>query len=95
MQDAGAAHDGRDDGHVATDLAELVSTDPDVMHGQAVLRGTRIPVAVVLDCLAAGMDEDAIRAQYPTLPDGSVKAAIAYAAALAREEILPLDPHRG
>jgi uncharacterized protein (DUF433 family) len=91
---AGTDDIGRDDGDVATDLAELVSIDPGVMHGQAVLRGTRIPVAVVLDCLAAGMSEEAIRAQYPTLPEGFDKAAIAYAAALAREEIVPLDPHR-
>lgn len=80
---------------VATDLAELVTSDPDVMHGQAVIRGSRIPVSVVLDCLAAGMSEEAIRAQYPTLPDGAIQAAIAYAAALARDEIVPLEPHRG
>jgi uncharacterized protein (DUF433 family) len=85
----------RDHGSVATNLAELISTDPAVMHGQAVLRGTRIPVAVVLDCLAAGMTEDETRTQYPSLPDGAVRAALAYAAALAREEIIPLEPHRG
>jgi uncharacterized protein (DUF433 family) len=47
---------------VVPELAELVSIDPDVMHGVAVFRGTRIPVAVVLDCPAAGMSEEAIRA---------------------------------
>ncbi len=77
---------------MATELVELVSTDPAVMHGQAVIRGTRIPVAVVLDCLAAGMAGTEIRRQYPTLPDGAIRAALAYAAALARDELLPLDP---
>ena len=32
----------------------LITTDPQVMWGQAVLAGTRVPVSVILDCLAAG-----------------------------------------
>ncbi len=47
--------------------AHLIAVDPDVIHGQARIRGTRIQVSVVLDCLAAGMTEDEILAQYPTL----------------------------
>lgn len=74
------------------DLVDLISVDPAVCHGQACIRGTRIPVSVVLDCLAAGMTDDEIRAEYPTLPHGAVRAAIAYGALLAREEVLPLDP---
>ena len=35
----------------------LVVSDPDVLHGQVGIRGTRVPVSVVLDCLAAGMTE--------------------------------------
>jgi len=70
--------------------AELIVTDPDVVHGQARVRGTRIPVSVVLDCLAAGLDEDEILRQYPTLTVEGVRAAAAYGAALAREEIHPL-----
>ncbi|HUR17994.1 MAG TPA: DUF433 domain-containing protein [Acidimicrobiales bacterium] len=54
-------------------------------------RGTRIPVSVVLDCLAAAMTEEEIDEQYPSLPEGSVRAALAYAAVLAREELHPLD----
>jgi uncharacterized protein (DUF433 family) len=80
---------------VTTELAELISSDPDVMHGQAVIRGTRIPVSVLLDCLAGGMSEEAIRVQYPTLPDGAVHASIAYAADVVRDEIVPLEPNRG
>lgn len=64
-------------------------------HGQACIAGTRIPVSVVLDCLAAGMTEEEIRGQYPTLPDGAVRAAVAYGALLAREELLPLEPSEG
>lgn len=70
--------------------ADLVVTDPDVIGGQVRLRGTRIPVSVVLDCLAAGLGEDEILQQYPTLSVEGVRAAAAYGAALAREEIHPL-----
>jgi len=70
--------------------AGLIVTDPDVVGGQARVRGTRIPVSVVLDCLAAGLSEDEILRQYPTLTVEGVRAAAAYGAALAREEIHPL-----
>lgn len=69
---------------------DLIVTDPDVVHGQARIRGTRIPVSVVLDCLAAGLAEEEILRQYPTLTIDGVRAAAAYGAALAREEIHPL-----
>jgi uncharacterized protein (DUF433 family) len=71
---------------------ELISTDPRVMHGQAVLAGTRVPVSVILDCLAAGMTTGEIVAEYPVVTEAGIRAAAAYGAALAREELLPL-PH--
>ncbi len=61
-----------------------------MVHGQARIRGTRIQVSVVLDCLAAWMTEDEILAQYPTLTVQGIRATAAYGAALAREEIDPL-----
>jgi uncharacterized protein (DUF433 family) len=70
--------------------ASLIVTDPDVVGGQARVRGTRIPVSVILDCLAAGLSEDQILRQYPTLTVEGVRAAAAYGATLAREEIHPL-----
>lgn len=69
---------------------ELISTDPTVMHGQAVLAGTRVPVSVILDCVAAGMTAEEILAEYPVVTTAGVQAAAAYGAALAREELLPL-----
>jgi len=75
-----------------TEMLELIDVDPSVVHGQARFRGTRIPVSVVLDCLASGMSEAAIQERYPTLSMGTARAALAYAAMLAREELYPLDP---
>lgn len=85
----------RDHGGMATELSDLISSEPAVLHGQAVIRGTRIPVTVVLDSLAEGMSEEELREQYPTLPRGVVRGALAYAAALARDEIMLLDPTEG
>lgn len=72
------------------DLLELISADPAICHGQACVRGTRIPVSVVLDCLAEGMSEADILAGYPTLDVEGIRAAAAYGAALAREELVVL-----
>ena len=77
---------------MTTEQLELISADPTVMHGQAVLAGTRVPVSVILDCLAAGTTAGEIFAEYPVVTVAGVRAAAAYGAALAREELLPL-PH--
>ncbi len=60
------------------------------MHGVACFRGTRIPVSVVLDNLAAGASAATILDEYPTLKPEHIPAAIGYAAELARERIVPL-----
>lgn len=77
---------------MAAELLALIEAEPSVLHGQARFRGTRIPVSLILDCLAAGMTDAEIRAQYPTLPADATRAALAYAAVLAREEMYPLEP---
>jgi len=67
-----------------------VSTDPAVCHGQACIRGTRIPVSVVLDNLAAGLLPQQIVDSYPSLTLEDVSAAVAYGAELARERIVDI-----
>jgi len=69
---------------------DLITTDPQVCHGQACLKGTRIPVSVMLDNLAAGLTEDEILQSYPALTREGLRAATAYAAELARERIVAL-----
>ncbi len=73
---------------MVADLLDLIVADQPVLHGQVRIRGTRVPVSIILDCLAAGMNEDEIAVQYPTLPEGAVRAATAYGALLAKEEVL-------
>jgi uncharacterized protein (DUF433 family) len=68
----------------------IVST-PDTLHGAPRFLGTRIPVSVVLDNLAAGISAEELHRQYPTLPVDAVSAALAYAADLARDRIVPIS----
>jgi uncharacterized protein (DUF433 family) len=73
------------------DWDDHISVDPNVGHGKPCIAGTRIMVSVILDNLAEGLTPEQIVAGYPPLTLDDVRAAIAYAAALAREEeLLPL-----
>jgi uncharacterized protein (DUF433 family) len=69
---------------------EHIVATPDTLHGWPRFRGTRIPVSVVLDNLAAGVTPEELHADYPTLPKGAIPAALAYAAELARDRIVPI-----
>jgi uncharacterized protein (DUF433 family) len=75
---------------VTDDQLGVIATDPRVLHGQAVIAGTRVPVRVILDCLAAGMTAEEISAEYPSVTVAGVRAAAAYRSALAREDLPPL-----
>ena len=68
------------------DWKQFITTNPAIHHGQACIKNTRIPVAVVLDNLAAGLPADEIIKSYPSLTAQAIQAALAYAAELAREE---------
>jgi uncharacterized protein (DUF433 family) len=73
-------------------LKEMIDVDPAILHSQAHVRGTRVPVSVILDCFARGMIETEIIAEYPSLTRDGIRAAAAYGAILAREETSPLPP---
>ena len=70
----------------------LVVSDPKVMMGKPVIVGTRITVELLLEKLAAGEPAEQILRAHPHLPEGSIPAALAYAAAVVRNEsIIPLE----
>jgi uncharacterized protein (DUF433 family) len=72
------------------DWRAYITTDPAVLHGKACIRGTRIPVAVVLANLADGLSASEIIRSYPSLTEEGIQATLAYAADLAQERVLPL-----
>ena len=69
---------------------DYIVVDPAICHGQATIRGTRVPVSVVLANLAAGLSHDELRRNYPTLSPEAITAALAYGAALAEEQVIRL-----
>lgn len=74
-----------------TDWQERIRSDPKVCHGKPCIIGTRITVSIILDNLAEGLTPEEIAEEYPPLVVEDVRAAIAYAAQLTREEdLVPL-----
>jgi uncharacterized protein (DUF433 family) len=69
---------------------EHIAVEPNICHGQACLTGTRVPVSVVLDNLAAHVTPDEIVRSYPAVTRDAIDACIAYAAELARERVVEL-----
>jgi uncharacterized protein (DUF433 family) len=69
---------------------DYITVDPDVCHGKACIKGTRIMVSVILDNLAAGLTVDEVLESYPSLNREAVQAAISYAAELTRERVVTL-----
>lgn len=70
---------------------EHISINAKVCHGKPCIKGTRIMISVILDNFAEGMTFEEIVKDYPPLTLEDIRAAIAYAAQLTREEeLLPL-----
>lgn len=66
------------------ELLERIVVNQDICFGKPCIRGTRIWVSLIMDNLADGVSEDEILAAYPTLEKRDIRAAITYAAELAR-----------
>ncbi len=68
---------------------ERIEINPKVMLGKPVIKGTRIPVELIVRKLSEGMTEEDLLDAYPRLTREDIRAALAYAAAvLANEEIV-------
>jgi uncharacterized protein (DUF433 family) len=69
---------------------ERISIDPKVCHGQACVKGTRIPVHQIIRMLANGDTIGALLAEYPSLTHEDIMACLDYAAELAEEQVTPI-----
>jgi uncharacterized protein (DUF433 family) len=66
--------------------------DPEILVGKPVIKGTRIPVSLILNLLANGYDFARIRKAYPELTDDDIRAALLYSEArVSREELRAFD----
>ena len=71
-------------------LLERISIDPRICHGQACVKGTRIPVHQIVRMLANGDTLDDLIAEYPSLSREDFMACLDYAATLAEEQVTPI-----
>ncbi|GBD95616.1 MAG TPA: DUF433 domain-containing protein [Nitrospirae bacterium] len=70
-------------------MFERILVDPRICHGQACIRGTRIPVYQILHMLANGDTIENLLEEYPSLTREDILACIDYAAFLTEEQVIP------
>ena len=71
-------------------MNERIAIDPNICHGQACIKDTRIPVHQIIGMLANGDTIEELLKEYPSLKREDILAALAYAASLAEEQITPI-----
>lgn len=76
-------------------MYERISIRPDVCHGQACVRGTRIPVHQIVRMLANDDTIDGLLQEYSSLTREDILACLEYVAALAEEEVSPIESVAG
>ena len=72
---------------------DRIVRDPTVVGGEALIRGTRVTLRTILASLAEGAGIEEILADFPTLTSNDVRAAIAFAAASAQEDLPLAESH--
>ncbi len=70
---------------------QRISINSNVCHGKPCIKGTRIWVSLIVDNLAAGSSEAEILEAYPSLTKEDIQAALAFAAEMTREKVLPIE----
>lgn len=73
------------------DWRERISIDPNVCHGKPCIKGTRIMIWIIVDYLANGDSVEEVLAAFPSLTREDVQAALAYAAEMTRERVIPVE----
>lgn len=72
-------------------MNERISIDPQICHGQACIKGTRIPVHQIVLMLANGDTIDELLKAYPTITREDILACLEYAGTLTEEQISPIE----
>lgn len=67
-----------------------ITTDPEILAGKPVVRGTRLAVDFLLGLFAAGWSAEQVLASYPQLSPDALRAVFAYAAEVTQDEALHL-----
>jgi uncharacterized protein (DUF433 family) len=72
-------------------MNERISIHPDICHGQACVKGTRVPVHQVIRMLANGDTIEEIVEDFPPITQADILACLDYAASLAEEQFFTFD----
>jgi uncharacterized protein (DUF433 family) len=72
-------------------ILERIEINPEVMLGKPVIRGTRVPVELILRKLSEGMTEADLLDAYPRITKQDIQAALAYAASTLAHELIILN----
>ena len=76
---------------MSSELLERIGLDPNVMAGKPVIRGSRVPVALLVRMIAQGIPKEEILREYPRLEAADIHAALTYAAeVVAHEDVFPV-----
>ncbi len=70
------------------DWRDYIHSDPDILVGKPVVKGTRLAVEFILGLFAAGWTEQQVLENYPTLTPDAIRAVFGFAAECMREEAL-------
>jgi uncharacterized protein (DUF433 family) len=65
---------------------DRITIDHEVLGGKPVIKGTRIPLYLIIELLGNGLTEKEVLWQYPTLKKEDIKAALLYASKCVRSE---------
>lgn len=76
---------------IVSNMNSRIFIDPNICHGQACVKGTRIPVHQIVRMLANGDSIEDLLKNYPSLQREDVLACLDYAGSLAEEEITPIE----
>ena len=72
------------------EVFQYISSDPEIMHGKPCVKGTRIPVWLVVGMLGDGESEKEIIKNYPSLTDQTIKACLKYASFMCEFQTIPV-----
>jgi uncharacterized protein (DUF433 family) len=70
---------------IPMDTKDRIVIDPNICHGKPVIRGTRVPVTVVVGSLAGGMTFEEVQREYDLAPE-DIRAALKFVGELAEQE---------
>ncbi len=72
-------------------LNDRIAITPDICHGQACIKGTRIPVHQIVQMLSHGDSFEELLEAYPTITRADILACLEYAGSLAEEQVTPIE----